>query len=131
MSEEETEAPKRKGYTAERIDELFGDSRLKIEMILTVLAEKLGARVQELSISAESLVELESLLAHLERVIFLGQMNRAKTRDLLHMAPKKYQRVLSDAELIKELRPVRDETNFPKRGPRGPREDAAQETEET
>jgi hypothetical protein len=118
------------GGRAEKIDELFASSRLKIDMIITLLTEKVGARVENITLEGKGVAELEPLLDHLERLIFLGQMNRAKVRDLVHMAPKKYQRILSDAELTAELRPVRDADNFPKRGPRGPREDVSPEQPE-
>ncbi len=120
------EEPKERINTKpELIDDVFCDSRVKIEMILVLLSEKLQKLAEQLMESDAGIEKLGAVLDHLERLIFLGQMNRVKAKDLQHYAPKKYRRVLSDAELTKELRPVRDETNFPKRGPRGPREDAA------
>lgn len=116
---------------AELIDDLFASTRTRVEMILTLLAEKLEKRVGELEVDAKTLPELDAVLQHLERVIFLAQMNRAKVRDLVHMAPKKYQRVMSDIELMQELRPTRDSLgNFPPPGPRGPREGVAEAPEE-
>lgn len=116
----------------EIIDDLFADARLKVDMVLQLLTDKVTARVQELQLDAKSLPELELLLNHLERIIFLNQMNRAKVRDLAHMAPKKYRAILTDAEIMKELRPTRDDLgNFPKKGPRGPREDVSPESEAT
>lgn len=116
----------------EVIDDLFSAARLKVDMVLQLLAEKVTARVQELELDAKSLPELELLLNHLERIIFLNQMNRAKVRDLAHMAPKKYRTILTDADIMAELRPTRDELggNFPKKGPRGPRENVAEAPEE-
>lgn len=112
---------------AEVVDELFVDSRLKIECILVLLAEKLQVRILKLMETEDGHEKLTPALDHLERVIMMRQMNVAKAKDLLHLAPKKYKRVLTDDELKKELRPVRDTDNFPRRGPRGPREDAAGE----
>ena len=114
--------------SGERIDELFANSRLKIEQVIILLTEKVEKRLSEMALEGKGITELDHLLDHLERLIFLGQMNRAKTRDLLHMAPKKYQRIMTDGELLAELKPVRDADNFPKRGPRGPREDVTGET---
>lgn len=113
--------------SGENIDDLFANSRLKIEAVLILLTEKVQMRLEELALDGKGVEELDHLLDHLERLIFLGQMNRAKTRDLLHMAPKKYRKIMTDGELLAELKPVRDADNFPKRGPRGPREDAAGE----
>lgn len=112
---------------AEVVDELFVDSRLKIECILVLLAEKLQERIATLMQTDAGFEKLTPALDHLERVIMMRQMNVAKAKDLMHLAPKKYKRVLADDELKKELREVRDTDNFPRRGPRGPREDAAGE----
>jgi len=125
--------PDTKGQKPQIIDDLFRDSRLKLDMIIELLSEKLLEQVKLLDLSnAEHLKNLESLEAHLERLVFIAQMNKAKTRDLMHLAPKKYRVLLSDEELRKKLRPVREGTqdearehNFPKRGPRGPRDDVA------
>jgi hypothetical protein len=111
----------------EIVDEMFVDSRVKIDCIIILLAEKLQTRIETLMESDDGFEKLTPALDHLERVIMMRQMNVAKTKDLLHLAPKKYKRVLTDDELKKELRPVRDTDNFPRRGPRGPREDAAGE----
>lgn len=111
----------------ESIDDLFANSRLKIEAVLILLTEKVQKRLEVLALEGKGVEELDHLLDHLERLIFLGQMNRAKTRDLLHMAPKKYRKIMTDGELLAELKPVRDADNFPKRGPRGPREDVTGE----
>lgn len=102
----------------EVIDDRFAASRMRIEMILDLLTEAIEKKVQDGAF-------VEADLERLEKIIFLGQMNRAKTRDLIHLAPKKYQRLMSDAEVMAELRPVRDTYNFPRRGPRGPRDDIA------
>lgn len=120
-----------KGGRPEVIDDLFSAARLKVDMVLQLLAEKVTKRVQGLELDAKSLPELEMLLNHLERIIFLNQMNRAKVRDLSHMAPKKYRAILTDAEIMRELRPTRDDlgSNFPKKGPRGPRENVSEEAE--
>ncbi|MDX2014153.1 MAG: hypothetical protein SFW67_28400 [Myxococcaceae bacterium] len=95
-------------------------------MIIELLAQKLATEAEKLDFSREEdLKRSTPLLDALERLVLLGQMNRAKAKDLATFAPKKFTRLLSDAELRKELKPVRDSYNFPKRGPRGPRDDVA------
>lgn len=121
---DQDEAPKQN--KSEKIDEIFCDTRLKTDMVLELLAGKLEKEIDRLDLSKpEDLDRCDRLIQSLEKVIFLGQMNKAKVRDLIHLAPKKYHRVLSDEELRKQLKPLRDEVNFPKRGPKGPREDVS------
>lgn len=129
---DETTEEKPSNNKAEVQDELYADSRLRIEMILVLLAEKLQARVEK-ALEEKDDEGLTKSLDHLERVIMFRQMNVAKTKDLQAFMPKKYKRIVSDDEIKKRLRPLRDEEEmeppFPKRGPRGPREDAAAEAE--
>jgi hypothetical protein len=122
---DETPEEPRQNNKPQVMDEIFSDSRLKIEAIITLLAEKLQMRVEKLLEEPDGVEKLGPYMEHLERLVFLNQMNKAKVRDLAHLAPAKYRKLVNDADLIKKLRPVRDEVNFPKRGPPGPREDVA------
>lgn len=133
MTEEEDKPPAPRGR-AETIDDLFAGSRQKFDMVLELLAGKLAAKLEKLDLEQPgALEELERMLPVLERMVLLNQMNRVKTRDLANFAPKRYQTLLSDEEMRKKLVSLRPEVlptearehQFPKRGPRGPREDVA------
>lgn len=134
MSDEEEDAKPQRHGRAETMDDMFAASRQKFDMVLEILATKLARKVEEIDLEKpDALGELERMLPVLERLVFLNQMNRVKTRDLANFAPKKYARIASDEEMRRELVKMRpnvltDEARnhqFPKRGPRGPREDVA------
>lgn len=110
---------------AEVIDEMFVQSRMQLDMIIGLLCGKLEKMAADIEPTIEGLAAMEKITHHLEKLVFLRQMNLAKVRDLANFAPKQYRTVLTDENIRQRLRETRDSDNFPKRGPRGPRDNVA------
>lgn len=112
----------------ETIDSVFVASRQRIDMIIERLAEKISAALDLVALDESGLKHMDELLARLEKLVFLRQMNAAKVEALKGFAPKAYKSVLTDEAIRNQLKPIRNEVReyqFPKPGPRGPREDVA------